>query len=87
MPQSRGQNVTLTNYQITRCQNDGKTVRIANNQSHIRTKHLFKTSPDSYDFDKDAASISPKYNIQHKMHTGLFEIIVGVLTTCHTQYT
>jgi len=26
-----------------------------------------------------------QYKLLH--HTGLFEIIVGVLTTCHTQYT
>jgi hypothetical protein len=26
-------------------------------------------------------------NIRYKEHTGLFKMIVGVLTTCHTQYT
>jgi len=25
--------------------------------------------------------------IKHDINTGLFEMIVGVLTTCHTQYT
>ena len=31
-------------------------------------------------------SIVPHTSVQ-LVHTGLFEMIVGVLTTCHTQYT
>jgi hypothetical protein len=31
-------------------------------------------------------SIKQKHT-KHKPYTGLFEMIVGVLTTCHTKYT
>jgi len=27
------------------------------------------------------------HNLHTKFNTGLFEIIIGVLTTCHAQYT
>jgi hypothetical protein len=35
-----------------------RAARIANNKSHIRTKHLINSSPDSYDLDEDAASLT-----------------------------
>ena len=36
---------------------------------------------------QDGRNMTPKCSIHYETNTGLFEMIVGVLTTCHTQYT
>ena len=51
-----------------------------------KPNHRVHTQPELFPYPESDKSNSQPPNL-FVLYTGLFEMIVGVLTTCHTQYT